>query len=257
MSIPLATTSLSVNLNKIALLRNSRMSGIPSVTEAARVAIAQGADGITVHPRPDLRHIRPADVYELAAMLEVEFNIEGNPFEGAVGDYPGFLELVRKVRPAQCTLVPDSPDQLTSDHGWNLKQDGPQLKPIIDELKARGIRVSLFMNADSDDIELAAALGADRVELYTEAYADAFGSDQQQAVLELFMGAAERAQAVGLAVNAGHDLNLDNLGLFASISGLAEVSIGHALIADALMLGLSDAVAAYKEILVNAAKEPV
>ncbi|MEH6823221.1 MAG: pyridoxine 5'-phosphate synthase [Motiliproteus sp.] len=257
MSIPLATTSLSVNLNKIALLRNSRMSGIPSVTEAARVAIAQGADGITVHPRPDLRHIRPADVYELAAMLEVEFNIEGNPFEGAVGDYPGFLELVRKVRPAQCTLVPDSADQLTSDHGWNLKQDGPQLKPIIDELKARGIRVSLFMNADSDDIELAAALGADRVELYTEAYADAFGSDQQQAVLELFMGAAERAQAVGLAVNAGHDLNLDNLALFASIAGLAEVSIGHALVADALMLGLGDAVAAYKEILVNAAKEPV
>ncbi|MEH6470036.1 MAG: pyridoxine 5'-phosphate synthase [Halopseudomonas sp.] len=245
-------TSLSVNLNKIALMRNSRLSGVPSVTEAARVAIANGADGITVHPRPDLRHIRPADVYELAAMLEVEFNIEGNPFEGAIGDYPGFLELVRKVRPAQCTLVPDSQDQLTSDHGWDLQKDGQQLKPVIDELKARGIRVSLFMNADSDDIELAAALGADRVELYTESYADAYGTDQQQAQLELFMGAAERAQAAGLEVNAGHDLNLENLGLLATIPGLVEVSIGHALIADALMMGLGDAVAAYKTILVKA-----
>ncbi len=255
MPTPRTSTALSVNLNKIALLRNSRMSGIPSVTEAARIAIAQGADGITVHPRPDLRHIRPADVYELAAMLKVEFNIEGNPFEGAVGDYPGFLELVRKVRPAQCTLVPDSPEQLTSDHGWDLKKDGQQLRPIIEELKARGIRVSLFMNADSEDIELAAALGADRIELYTEAYADAYGSDQQQAVLELFMGAAERAQAVGLEVNAGHDLNLDNLGLFATIAGVAEVSIGHALIADALLMGLGDAVAAYKAILVKAGLE--
>ncbi|RDE22512.1 pyridoxine 5'-phosphate synthase [Motiliproteus coralliicola] len=252
--MPIAT-ALSVNLNKIALMRNSRLSGIPSVTEAARVAIANGADGITVHPRPDLRHIRPSDVYELAAMLQVEFNIEGNPFEGAMGEYPGFLELVRKVRPAQCTLVPDAQDQLTSDHGWDLQQHGQQLKPIIDELKARGIRVSLFMDADSDDIELAAALGADRIELYTESYADAYGSEQQQAVFETFLNAAERAQAAGLGVNAGHDLNLDNLALMASIPNLEEVSIGHALVADALMMGLGDAVSAYKAILVKAGIE--
>jgi pyridoxine 5-phosphate synthase len=255
MSAPHSSTALSVNLNKIALMRNSRLSGIPSVTEAARVAIAHGADGITVHPRPDLRHIRPSDVYELAAMLEVEFNIEGNPFEGEMGDYPGFLELVRKVRPAQCTLVPDAQDQLTSDHGWDLREHGQQLKPIIAELKARGIRVSLFMDADSQDFELAAALGADRVELYTEAYADAYGSDQQQAVFEQFLGAAERAQAAGLKVNAGHDLNLDNLGLMATIPGLVEVSIGHALVADALMMGLGETVAAYKAILVKAGIE--
>ena len=250
--MPTASTALSVNLNKIALMRNSRLSGIPSVTEAARVALANGADGITVHPRPDLRHIRPSDVYELAAMLEVEFNIEGNPFEGAMGDYPGFLELVRKVRPTQCTLVPDAQDQLTSDHGWDLQKDGQQLRPIIEELKARGIRVSLFMDADSPDIELAAALGADRIELYTESYADAYGSEQQQAVFERFLDAAEHAQAAGLGVNAGHDLSLANLGLMATIPNLAEVSIGHALVADALMMGLGDAVAAYKTILVKA-----
>lgn len=246
-------TALSVNLNKIALMRNSRLSGIPSVTEAARVALAHGADGITVHPRPDLRHIRPADVYELAAMLgEVELNIEGNPFEGAMGQYPGFLELIRKVRPAQCTLVPDSQDQLTSDHGWDLRQYGAQLKPIIDELKARRVRVSLFMDADSPDFELAKALGADRVELYTESYAEAFGTDRQEAVFQTFARATEKAQSLGLGVNAGHDLNLENLPMLASLPGLAEVSIGHALIADALMMGLGEAVAAYKAILVEA-----
>ncbi|WP_207061477.1 pyridoxine 5'-phosphate synthase [Motiliproteus sp. SC1-56] len=249
-------TALSVNLNKIALLRNSRLSGIPSVTQAAQVALAHGADGITVHPRPDLRHIRPTDVYELAAMLgEVELNIEGNPFEGALGDYPGFLELVRKVRPAQCTLVPDAQDQLTSDHGWDLQRDGTRLKPIIDELKARSIRVSLFMDADSPDLDLAAALGADRVELYTEDYAQAFGTDQQETVFQRYARAAEKAQCLGLGVNAGHDLNLDNLAMMATIPGLAEVSIGHALVADALMMGLGEAVASYKAILVKAGIE--
>jgi len=245
-------TALSVNLNKIALMRNSRLSGIPSVTEAAALALAHGADGITVHPRPDLRHIRPDDVYALAARLQVEFNIEGNPFEGAVGEYPGFLALVREVKPDQCTLVPDAQDQLTSDHGWDLQQDGARLRPIIAELKQLGIRVSLFMDADSADIERAAELGADRIELYTEAYADAYPTPERDAVFRRFVAAAQRARAVGLGVNAGHDLNRDNLALMASIPGLEEVSIGHALIADALIMGLGPAVAAYKGILRDA-----
>ncbi len=248
-------TALSVNLNKIALMRNSRLSGIPSVTEAARVALANGADGITVHPRPDLRHIRPDDVFALSEMLEVEFNIEGNPFEGPLGDYPGFLELVRAVVPDQCTLVPDSSDQLTSDHGWSLADDGERLRPIIRELKELGIRVSLFMDAESDEFELAAELGADRVELYTESYADHYGSDQQQVVFQHFADAAERARQAGLDLNAGHDLNLDNLGLLATIPNLEEVSIGHALVADALMMGLGTAVSAYKQILVEATEK--
>ena len=248
-------TALSVNLNKIALMRNSRLSGVPSVTQAARVALENGADGITVHPRPDLRHIRPDDVAELSQMLDVEFNIEGNPFEGPVGDYPGFLQLVEKVKPEQCTLVPDAQDQLTSDHGWDLAEDGERLRPIIKRLKDLGIRVSLFMDADSDAYPLAAELGADRIELYTESYADSFGTENQEAVFELFADAAKRAAAVGLEVNAGHDLNLDNLGLLASIPNLEEVSIGHALVADALVTGLGPAVAAYKKILLDAAVE--
>ncbi len=246
-------TTLSVNLNKIALMRNSRLSGIPSVTQAAQVALDHGADGITVHPRPDLRHIRPDDVYDLAKMLKVEFNIEGNPFEGEVGDYPGFMPLVRAIKPDQCTLVPDAQDQLTSDHGWSLAEEGERLKPIIAELKALGIRVSLFMDAESKEFERAAALGADRVELYTEAYADSYGSPEQAAVFQRFADAAARAGQAGLGVNAGHDLNLNNLGLLASIPNLEEVSIGHALIADALMMGLGNAVNAYKSILLEAA----
>jgi pyridoxine 5-phosphate synthase len=245
-------TALSVNLNKIALMRNSRLSGIPSVTEAAKIALASGADGITVHPRPDLRHIRPIDVVALSEMLEAEFNIEGNPFEGALGSYPGFLELVRRVKPDQCTLVPDAQDQLTSDHGWDLQQESERLRPIIAELKALGIRVSLFMDADSEYFELAAELGADRVELYTEAYADAYGTEQQDAAFQRFVDAAKRARQAGLEVNAGHDLNLDNLGLMATIPELIEVSIGHALIADALLMGLGPAVTAYKAVLQQA-----
>jgi len=237
---------LSVNLNKVALLRNARSIGIPSVTRAATTCLAAGADGITVHPRPDQRHIRTQDVLELADLLRaqggVEYNIEGNPF-------PEYLELVRRVRPTQCTLVPDSPEALTSDHGWDLKREGARLRPLIAELRALGMRVSLFMDAEAG-IERAAEVGADRVELYTEPYAAAHARGEPAAELERFAAAARAAQAAGLGVNAGHDLNRDNLGAFvAAMPGLLEVSIGHALIADALDLGLQAAVRAYLRAL--------
>jgi pyridoxine 5-phosphate synthase len=239
-------TKLSVNLNKVALLRNTRTIGIPSVTKAARICLDAGAHGLTLHPRPDERHARPADVYELAdivaATLEVEFNIEGNPF-------PKFMEIVRKVKPTQCTLVPDSPEAFTSDQGWELAEHGTRLKPIIEELKDFGIRVSLFLDPDCRQVERAIEIGADRIELYTEPYARAFHDGNMETVLEQFALAAKRAQEVGLGVNAGHDLNLENLGRFCSIPNIAEVSIGHALISDALELGLFNTVRAYLKVL--------
>lgn len=240
-------TRLSVNVNKVALLRNTRTIGIPSVTRAAQICIDAGAYGMTVHPRPDERHIRPADVYELNALVtDVEFNIEGNPFEA------GYLDIVREVRPTQCTLVPDSPDAFTSDHGWNLSKEGDRLKPVIQELKALGSRVSLFMDYDSDDIPRAAIVGADRIELYTEPYATAFRENElPDEVFEGYAKAAAVAQEAGLGVNAGHDLNLENLGRFCSIPGVLEVSIGHALIGEALEMGLANTVKAYLEILEN------
>lgn len=242
-------TVLSVNLNKVALLRNARDIGIPSVTEAAGIAVEAGAGGITVHPRPDQRHIRPSDVYELSEILKVEFNIEGNPFSEEEGDYPGFLPLVRQVRPAQCTLVPDDPGQKTSDHGWDLRKDGDRLVPIISELKNLGIRVSLFMDPDHEQIGRAAQAGADRIELYTEAYARAYENGNIETVFNKYRQAAKFAQGLGLGVNAGHDLNLENLAKFCSISGILEVSIGHAITADALKMGLSAAVKAYRDLL--------
>jgi pyridoxine 5-phosphate synthase len=239
-------TRLSVNLNKVALLRNTRNIGIPSVVRAAEQCIAAGAHGITVHPRPDQRHIRPSDVFDLSKCLEshpqVEFNIEGNPF-------PDYLELVRKVRPAQCTLVPDNPEAATSDHGWDLEHDASRLRPIIEELKGRGARVSLFMDADSRQWSLAREIGADRVELYTQPYAEAFARNDFAAVLMRFSSAAREAQSVGLGINAGHDLNLQNLPGFCEIPGILEVSIGHALVADALEMGFSSAVRAYLNAL--------
>jgi pyridoxine 5-phosphate synthase len=239
-------TNLSVNLNKVALLRNARNIGIPSVIKAARICISAGAQGITVHPRPDERHATAADVYGLADLLatvpNVEFNIEGNPF-------PKFIEIVREVKPTQCTLVPDSPEAFTSDHGWDLADDGERLKPIIEGLKDLGIRVSLFMDADYTQVEMAKEAGADRIELYTEPYAAAFNSDQADSVLERFALAAKKAREAGLGVNAGHDLNLDNLAKFCSIPNVLEVSIGHALVSDALELGLFNAVQAYLKIL--------
>lgn len=251
------STALSINLNKIALIRNSRDTRYPSVTEHAQKCIDTGADGITVHPRPDQRHIRADDCFDLAAMLSVEFNIEGNPFappmrsnRRGVSDYPGFIELVEQIRPAQCTLVPDSNEQLTSDHGFDLKHSGDQLAPLIGKLQALGIRVSLFMDPDPEQIALAKQVGADRIELYTGPYAEAYASGVDlPAVFARFYRAAETAAELGLGLNAGHDLNLHNLAKFASLPKLLEVSIGHAFTVDALELGLAQAVAAYQRCL--------
>lgn len=236
-------TQLSVNLNKVALLRNTRTLGIPSVTRCAHICIAAGAHGITVHPRPDGRHIRTDDVTELAELLrshpQLEFNIEGNPFHQ-------LLPLVRQVRPQQCTLVPDEQDAFTSDHGWDLARDAERLLPVIEELRALEIRVSLFMDPVPEAMAQARALGADRVELYTESYARAFGTPAQREVVERFARSAAAAIEAGVGVNAGHDLNRDNLPLFlATVPQVLEVSIGHALIADALELGLDATVRAY------------
>jgi pyridoxine 5-phosphate synthase len=236
-------TNLSVNLNRVALLRNSRNIGIPSVIDAARKVIEAGAHGITVHPRPDQRHIKPTDVYELAGMLTVEFNIEGNPFQ------PNFMDMVCEVKPTQCTLVPDTPDAFTSNHGWDLVDNSHRLISVIQRLKKLGIRVSLFMDADSTQIPLAKEIGADRVELYTEPYATAFREGQVESVFQRYILAAQASQAVGLGVNAGHDLNLQNLEKFCSIPKILEVSIGHALIAEALEMGLFNTVKAYLKIL--------
>jgi pyridoxine 5-phosphate synthase len=240
-------TKLSVNLNKIALLRNARTIGIPSVIKAAKIVVEAGADGVTVHPRPDERHIRYDDAYQLAEMLTVEYNIEGNPFTGK------YMELVRDIIPDQATLVPDMPGANTSDHGWNLQANRQKLQPVINEFKELGIRVSLFMNPDVSGIELAGKIGADRVELYTEPYAAAFKNNQNlTAVLQRYMDAAKLAQSLGMGVNAGHDLNLDNLGNFCNkVKGVLEVSIGHALISDAIEMGLPTAVKEYLKILSN------
>lgn len=236
-------TKLSVNLNKIALLRNSRTLGIPNVTRFASIALAAGAHGLTVHPRPDGRHIRTDDVFDLSKLLEshpgIEFNIEGNPFHQV-------MDLVRKVKPAQCTLVPDDPSAFTSDHGWNLARDGEKLQPVIAELHDLGVRVSLFMDPLAEAMAYARELGADRVELYTEPYAAAFGTSNQGIELARYAAAAKSAQAAGLGVNAGHDLNLPNLPVFLqAVPDVLEVSIGHALTADALEMGFDAAVRAY------------
>ena len=249
--------ALSVNLNKIALIRNSRETTNPDVRQHAQMCIDAGADGITVHPRPDQRHIRAQDCFDLAGMLQVEFNIEGNPVCGprkserpGVGDYPGFMELVREIRPAQCTLVPDGDGQLTSDHGFDLKRDGDQVAPLVQELQSLGIRTSLFMDPDPEQIRLAAQLGTDRIELYTESYARAYHNREDlDAVFATFVLAAEVAAEEGLGLNAGHDLDLHNLPRFATIPGLLEVSIGHALTVDAIRMGLAPAVAAYQRAL--------
>jgi pyridoxine 5-phosphate synthase len=237
-------TALSVNLNKVALVRNTRHLGIPSVTRAAALCLAAGAHGITVHPRPDARHIRDGDVRELHALLRrdwprAEYNIEGNPFHN-------LMDYVRELRPHQATFVPDSEGQFTSDHGWDLAKDAERVRPLIAEAKALGVRVSLFMDAEPAAMALAKSVGADRVELYTEPYAAAWGTPGQEAQLARFAAAAQAALDAGLEVNAGHDLNLDNLAAFVRrVPGVLEVSIGHAFISDALERGYAEAVRAY------------
>ena len=240
-------TALSVNVNKVALLRNTRHLGIPSVVRAALLCLQAGADGITVHPRPDERHIRRADVHALSPLMrqwpQAEFNIEGNPFQN-------LMAFIRDLKPHQATFVPDSEGQFTSDHGWDLAADGERLRPLIAECRALGVRVSLFMDPSPEAMALARAVGADRVELYTEPYAAAHGSVGQCAQLARFAAAAAAAQAQGLGVNAGHDLNRDNLADFLrAVPGVMEVSIGHALIADALELGLPETVRAYRRCI--------
>jgi pyridoxine 5-phosphate synthase len=242
-------TKLSVNLNKVALLRNQRDLDIPSVSRAAQTCVDAGAHGITVHPRPDQRHIRPDDVEALSEMLTVEFNIEGNPFAEPGGGYPGYMAIVRRACPTQATLVPDAPAQRTSDHGWDLTRDAERLRPLVADLKACGCRVSLFMDADEEQIARAAETGCDRVELYTEPYARAHTAGDVEEVFARYAAAAAAAQRAGMGVNAGHDLNLRNLGRFCTIPGILEVSIGHALIAEALWMGLSATVRAYLSVL--------
>lgn len=247
-------TALSVNLNKIALIRNSRAGNYPNVVAHGDICLAAGADGLTVHPRPDQRHIRPQDVYELAELLQdkpqAEFNIEGNPFAEKIGDFPGFIQLVLDTKPEQCTLVPDTNHQLTSDHGFDLHQSGTALRPIIEQLKAAGVRVSLFMDPDIEQIELAKKIGADRIELYTGPYAAAFKAQDSQfdQVFQRYYAAAEFAANIGIGLNAGHDLNLDNLAYFRKVPQLLEVSIGHALTVDAIAQGLVNTVRAYQRI---------
>jgi pyridoxine 5-phosphate synthase len=245
-------TALSVNVNKVAVLRNSRGGDLPDVSQAARTCIAAGCQGITVHPRPDRRHIRPDDVRALAALCidGIEFNIEGNGFAPPREGYPGLLALVRDTRPAQCTLVPDGDAQITSDHGFDLRVDALRLRPLIAQLKSCGTRVSLFMDADCPDIARAAECGADRVELYTGPFAAAFARGDCMRELDACVATAEAARSAGLGVNAGHDLDQANLPVLkAAIPHLAEVSIGHALIGEALYAGLAPTVRAYLKIL--------
>ncbi|OQA03294.1 MAG: Pyridoxine 5'-phosphate synthase [Planctomycetes bacterium ADurb.Bin401] len=240
-------THLSVNLNKIALLRNARTLDIPNVIKAAKTCIVAGAYGITVHPRPDERHIRYSDVYDLKPVVAgVEYNIEGNPFTGK------FMDLMPDIRPTQATLVPDMPGAVTSDHGWDLTEENcKRLIPVINQLKSLGIRVSLFVDPVNATIDKAKQIGADRIELYTEPYARAFLENKNfEMITAKFAEAASRANQIGLGVNAGHDLNLDNLGWFCkNVKPVMEVSIGHALISDAIDLGLANTVKAYIKIL--------
>lgn len=231
-------TRLSVNINKVALLRNSRGENLPDLVEVAKDCESFGAQGITVHPRPDERHVRYADIPALRPIVTTEFNIEGYPSED-------FLKLVLDHPPTQCTLVPDSPGQLTSDHGWNTVREAPFLKDVIQRLQSAGIRVSLFVDPDETAVEGAKSVGADRIEFYTGHFAREFAADPEAAVAP-HTRCAELANRIEIGINAGHDLNLENLQYYQrSVPGLLEVSIGHALIADALYFGLANTIQMY------------
>lgn len=248
-------TALSINLNKIALLRNAREGSYPDPVVFGRLCIEAGCQGITVHPRPDQRHVRPDDVKRIATLTaeyeHIEYNIEGNPFAEARGDYPGFATLVIANQPDQVTLVPDEDSQLTSDHGFDLNVSGEALAPLIKRFQSSQIRVSLFMDADPDQIHLAQEIGADRIELYTGPYAQAFLTKDPEfpELHKTFLESAALAQTLGLGVNAGHDLNLSNLKKFVEIPGILEVSIGHAFTVDSLLNGLESTVSSYLGIL--------
>ncbi|MDY4527808.1 MAG: pyridoxine 5'-phosphate synthase [Parabacteroides sp.] len=235
-------TNLSVNINKVATIRNARGGNVPDVLKVAQDAELFGAQGITVHPRPDERHIRYSDVYALKPLVKTEFNIEGNPIDK-------FVDLVLKVRPTQVTLVPDAPDAVTSNAGWDVKANFAQLSEWVDTFTSHGIRTSIFVGTDLANIEWAAKTGADRVELYTEPYASGYLANREAAVAP-FVEAARHAKSLGIGVNAGHDLSLVNLAYFHQcIPWLDEVSIGHALICDALYMGLKETIEAYHNAL--------
>ena len=247
------STALSVNLNKIAVLRNSRGGGEPDVLRAGLACLDAGAHGLTVHPRPDARHIREDDVHALAALCharDVEFNIEGNPFAPPRAGYPGLLALCEAARPAQGTLVPDGDGQLTSGHGFDFIRDGDALRPLVAAFKAQGCRVSVFVDVGDTEVARAAACGADRIELYTGPYAEAFAAGAASTALAAAAATARDAQAAGLAVNAGHDLSQANLAAFLlAVPEVREVSIGHALIGEALYAGIEETVRAYRRIV--------
>tara|TARA_A100001011_G_C14178327_1_gene785640 strand:- start:355 stop:1098 length:744 start_codon:yes stop_codon:yes gene_type:complete len=243
---------LSVNLNKVALLRNARGGNRPNLLQFAKKTVDAGAAGITVHPRPDQRHITAQDVRDLSQFLKEypqEFNIEGNPFEGEMGSFPGFIALVKEVLPQQCTLVPDTIDQKTSDHGWDFDKDGERLMPIIQQLQSLGIRVSVFVDPEEKAVRGAAQTKVDRIEFYTEDYAKAHENGDAEASYKHYAELADLAHRLDLEINAGHDLNLENLPLFAGLPHLKEVSIGQALVSDALEMGFDAAIKAYLKCL--------
>tara|TARA_B100001564_G_scaffold346678_1_gene346642 strand:+ start:985 stop:1725 length:741 start_codon:yes stop_codon:yes gene_type:complete len=244
-------TKLSVNINKIALIRNSRKGNNPSLEFFSKKIIESGADGITVHPRPDLRHIRPDDLSDISFLtkeLDVEFNIEGNPYEERLDDYPGFLNLIDAVKPSQCTLVPDDSNQLTSDHGWNIHSEHNKLMDVLSFLKQNSIRSSVFIDSDISQLDAAKDIGVDRVEIYTGPFAEAFEKKDEK-TLASYRTAIEYANEINLEVNAGHDLNLKNLATLLSYGEIKEVSIGHALISESLVYGIENTIQKYIKII--------